>query len=325
MLIRDGESNLHLFISLSKPSVTRCIPIRSERSSTKLRIPEGQSLAGKSIGIVGLGSAGSKIAVSLARTGARKFYLVDQELFLPENIVRNALDWQAVGEHKVDAAATALQLVAPDVQVSVSRTHLTGQESSASVSLVLDRLGECDIVIDATADPGVFNLLAAVSKAAAKPLVWLEIFAGGIGGLIARSRPGIDPSPQTMRAAYLGFCGEHPPPPHQAAGNYNLEDAKGRVLAASDADVSIIAHHAARLAADTLLAAAVSRYPYSMYLIGLAKDWIFEAPFATVPIETEPFRENEPQELDAKTFGAENLAFLSELLKKQANATPTSP
>jgi sulfur-carrier protein adenylyltransferase/sulfurtransferase len=138
VLIRDGESHVHFFISLSKPNVTRCTPIRSERSSTKHRIPEGQSLAGKSIGIVGLGSAGSKLAVSLARTGARKFYLVDHELFFPENIVRNALDWQAVGEHKVDAAATALQLVAPDVQVSVSRTHLTGQESSASVSLVLN-------------------------------------------------------------------------------------------------------------------------------------------------------------------------------------------
>ena len=63
-----------------------------------------------------------------------------------------------------------------------------------------------------------------------------------------------------------------------------------------------------------------------MYLIGLTKEWVFEAPFATVPIETEPFRENEEsQELDPKTFGSENLAFLSELLKKRDHATPTSP
>ena len=229
VLIRDGDSNLHLFISISKPTVTYCTSVRSEESRA-LRLPESQSLEGKSIGIVGLGSAGSKIAVSLARAGTRKFYLVDHDLFLPENIVRNALDWQAVCEHKVDAVATALQLVAPGAQVSVSRIHLTGQESSASVSLVLDRLGECDIVIDATANPRVFNLLAAVSKAAAKPLVWLEIFAGGIGGLVARSRPGLDPRPQTMRAIYLGFCEEHPAPAKQVGRDYDLEDAGGRVL-----------------------------------------------------------------------------------------------
>lgn len=324
VLIRDRERNLHLFISLSKPSVTRCTPVCSETRSKELRLPEGRSLAGKSIGIVGLGSAGSKIALTLARTGVRKFYLVDHDLFLPENLVRNALDWQSVGEHKVDATTTALRLVAPDVQVTVSRTHLTGQESSASVSLVLDRLGDCDLVIDATANPRVFNLLAAVSKAGEKPLLWLEIFAGGIGGLIARSRPGIDPSPQTMRAVYLRFCEEHPFPPQQTADDYILENAEGRVLAASDADVSILAHHAARLAADALLA-AVSDYPYSMYLIGLAEAWIFEAPFSTLPIATEPFRENEPQGLDAKTFGADNLAFLGELLEKRNHATPASP
>lgn len=325
VLIRDRERDLHLFISLSKPSVTRCTRVRSEPSSKELRLPEGQNLAGKSIGIVGVGSAGSKIAVTLARMGARKFYLVDYDVFLPENIVRNALDWQAVCEHKVDATTMALRLVAPDVQVTVSRTHLTGQESGASVSTVLDRLGECDLVIDATANASVFNLLAAVSEAAKKPLVWLEIFAGGIGGFIARSRPGIDPSPQTMRAVYLGFCEEHPSPPQQLAHDYNLEDAEGRVLAASDADVAIIAHNAARLAADTLLARDTSSYPYSMYLTGLQKAWIFEAPFSTVPIDTSFHGKLEPQALDAQEFGADNLAFVGELLEKRSHAAPSAP
>ena len=38
------------------------------------------------IGIAGLGSVGSKIAVSLARAGCRKFLLIDEDIFLPENI-----------------------------------------------------------------------------------------------------------------------------------------------------------------------------------------------------------------------------------------------
>ena len=324
VLIYNHAAKPHLFIAISDDSITLCSTIRSERSVVATRFPEGQSLASKAIGIVGLGSAGSKIAVTLARMGARNFYLVDQDLFLPENIVRNALDWQAVGQHKVDAMAIALRLIAPDVQIGVSRIHLTGQESSASVPVVLNRLGDCDLVIDATADARVFNLLSAVSKAANKPLVWLEVFAGGIGGLIARSRPGFDPSPQTMRAAYLAFCEEHPAPPQNAPHDYAVAEAEGRVLTASDSDVSIIAHHSARLAVDTLLSPDHSRHPFSMYLIGLASAWVFEAPFATIPIATGSFRENEPRELNVENFGADNLAFLGELLKKRQYAAPAS-
>ena len=271
---------------------------------------------------MGLGSAGSKIALTLARMGARKFYLVDHDILLPENLVRHALDWQAVGEHKVDATASALRQLAADMEVSVSRAHLTGQESNALVSTVLQRVGECDLIIDATANARVFNLLAAVSDAAEKPLVWLEIYAGGIGGLIARSRHGLDPSPQTMRSVFLGYCAEQPPPPQQAERDYSTQDADGNVLTATDADVSIIAHHAARLAVDTVLAPNASRYPFSMYLIGLAEAWVFEAPFATIPIDTGSFLEVAPRQPDVETVGCDNAQFLVALLEKQKHATP---
>jgi molybdopterin/thiamine biosynthesis adenylyltransferase len=271
---------------------------------------------------VGLGSAGSKIALTLARMGAKEFYLVDHDILLPENLVRHALDWQTVGEHKVDATAFALRQLAANMQVSVSRAHLAGQESNALVNNVLQRVGECDLIIDATASAHVFNLLAAVSDAAKKPLIWLEIFAGGIGGLIARSRHGIDPNPQTMRAIFLGYCAEQPVPSQQAERDYGAQDADGNVLTASDADVSIIAHHAARLAADTVLAPNASHYPFSMYLIGLAEAWVFEAPFATIPIDTGSFAEMAPTRVDVEPFGCDNTQFLVALLERQTHAPP---
>jgi sulfur-carrier protein adenylyltransferase/sulfurtransferase len=107
---------------------------------------------------------------------------------------------------------------------------------------VLNKIGQCDLLIDATANPSVFNLLAAVARASQKPLVWTEVYARGMGGMMARSRPGRDPDPQTMRAIYHHYCLERPAPELQIARDYGAEEPEGQVLVASDADVTIIAH-----------------------------------------------------------------------------------
>ena len=61
---------------------------------TAPRLPaEYAGLAPVRVGIVGLGSLGSKIAVSLARSGLRRFLLVDDDVLLPENICRHELSW----------------------------------------------------------------------------------------------------------------------------------------------------------------------------------------------------------------------------------------
>jgi hypothetical protein len=156
-------------------------------------------------------------------------------------------------------------------------------------------------------------------------MVWLEIFGASIGGLVARSRPALDPSPQNMRTIYLQYCSEHPAPSLHAAHDYTMENADGDVLTASDADVGIIAHHAARLASDTLLYTDISKYPHSMYLIGLAEAWVFDAPFSTIPIATAALPAAESAKVDVAEFGKDNVEFLVALLEKHQNATsPTA-
>jgi hypothetical protein len=49
-------------------------------------------------------------------------------------------------------------------------------------------------------------------------------------------------------------------------------------MIADDADVSVISAHLARMSLDTLRPFEESDYPYSAYLIGLRKEWIFQAP-----------------------------------------------
>jgi len=327
VLLLDSADEPHFFIplDLKEDKALRLDPVRSARTELNHRIPTDlQELSDKSVAIVGLGSIGSKMALSLARTGVSRFLFVDEDIFLPENVCRHVLDWDNVGEHKVDAMAEILSRIAPNIQVDVSRLNLTGQESTASLSGVLNRLGRCDLLIDATADSKVFNLMAAIAKTYARPLVWVEVFAGGIGGMIARSHPGRDPDPHTMRAAYHHFTSKTPAYDLFVTHDYAAENADGHVLSASDADVGILAYHATRLAVDTLLGREPSMFPYSMYLLGLARSWVFKAPFDTIPIETgHLLREQSTDSVPSEVL-SDNVAFLTDLLEKEPVADSSS-
>ena len=122
------------------------------------------NLEAKKVGILGAGSLGSKVAVTLARSGVQSFVLVDDDILQPGNLVRHELDARALGAHKVHGLEERIRAVAPKAEVKVWRVLLGGQESSATTSAVLNDLGLCDLVIEATADPQAFNFAAAAAR-----------------------------------------------------------------------------------------------------------------------------------------------------------------
>lgn len=248
---------------------------------------EYDSLSERSVAIVGCGSVGSKIAASLARAGVRSFVLADGDVFFPGNLVRNELDMRSVGLNKPDALAARLREINADAQVVTWRLTLGGQESSASTEAALQRIASADLIIDASADPQIFNICGAVARVEKKTYLWGEVFAGGIGGLIARVRPDRDPPPHLARRQIASWCGEQGVP--WTYGNtgqqYSLAiDADRPPLVADDADVSVIAAHMTRMAIDSLLKSE-SAFPQSAYAIGMSDQWIFAAPFDVWPIE----------------------------------------
>ena len=210
-------------------------------------------LEGKKVGILGAGSLGSKIAVTLARSGVRSFVTVDDDILKPGNLVRHELDARALGAHKVDGLEERVKAVSPKADVKVRRALLGGQESSASTSSVLDDLASCDLVVEATADPQAFNFAAAAARSANKPMLWTEVYAGGIGGFVGRVRPGIEPPPHTARRQYLAWCRDQGVPWVGDDLDYDSKTLEGPPLIADDADVSVIAGHASRMALDTLM------------------------------------------------------------------------
>jgi molybdopterin/thiamine biosynthesis adenylyltransferase len=238
----------------------------------------------KSVALVGCGSLGSKIGVTLARSGVGSFLLIDDDVMMPNNLVRNDLDWRDVGAHKADSVARRIQYVNPAVVTRTRKIQLAGQESGESADTALNAITQCDLIIDATANPNVLNLLSAVVNAAARPIVWAEVFGGGIGGLIARYRPGREPLPQYMRLAIENWFAEKDASPVRATRDY-ATGTKVAPLIADDADVTSIAGPATRMAIDLLVGRDPSLFPHSVYAIGLGVGSVFRQPFETHPID----------------------------------------
>lgn len=320
LILFNTKGKLYLF-SVSDPKKWirfKNVDINNPKYNSRLPT-EFTKLKAKKVGIVGVGSAGSKIATSLARTGVRDFLLVDHDILLPENICRHELNWEDIGQHKVDGIAHQLKLMAQDINVKCCCSKLSGQESTVSIDSTLSQLGACDLIIDATADPITFNQLSAVACQKQTPMVWLEIYEGGIGGMIARFRPPIDPNPKTMRAHLDAYFAEHGVLQTQGITDYTAVDSEGRIIVASDPDITVIAANATKLALDILIERDPSEFPYSLYIIGLTGKGIFKAPFDTTPIDLKNAQSTITESELSEDETNENRDFIKQLILNEKN------
>jgi hypothetical protein len=323
LVIADATS-ARMFLSFSKADGERIVIPYTTLNFAEgpgRRLPEDYVvLAQKKVGIVGCGSLGSKIAASLARSGIAEFVLVDDDILKPGNLLRHELDGRDLGVHKADGLAARLKAVAPGVKVSARRVALGGQESSGSTVSVLDQLAACDLVIDATVDPQAFNFVASVARNALLPMVWAEVYAGGVGGFVARLRPEIEPPPHAARRQYIAWCRAQGVPWHGDDREYGGHDAEDRPLVADDADVGVIAAHASRMAVDALVRPVASSFPHSAYVIGLSAEWLFAEPFDTRPIDFVPA---EPWATATPARAEEAIDFMTSLLENDEDEDRT--
>lgn len=285
VLLKSSDSNLTLISHFKDDDdlmsfTTVLAPFDSNRSGVN-----HATLKTKKVGIVGLGSLGSKIAISLARSGVRQFELVDGDVLHVGNLERHEGDWRDVGQHKVELIAARLQLIHRGVKSGIWRSAIGAQISSQEAANVSQALASCDLIIDASANPDVFNHVADLCLRHNRTLVWGAVYAGGIGGEIARSRAGKDPSPYDIRSAVNQYYETIEEAPPIAAGRgYDGSIGQTELMQASDADVSVFSAHIVAFTLDSLMDAEPSIYDEHAYLIGLKRGWMFSGPFDTRPI-----------------------------------------
>jgi molybdopterin/thiamine biosynthesis adenylyltransferase len=251
--------------------------------STAARTPDGLRalLSTLKVGIVGLGSLGSRVALSLGRSGVRRWVLVDGDVLEGPNVCRYPAGFADVGALKVDVVKEALRDVsATEPEIARHAVDLATATNPDLHARVLEDLGTADVLIDATANPDAFGLMAMLASDNRRPLVWGEVFGGGIGGFAASAHPEDGPCPRCIRAGFLATAGSWPPAPARQAGTPYAGGDETPVVA-TDADVALIAAALTNRAFD--LVTRESRSPAVM-LLGCRRGWIFETPMQAVPV-----------------------------------------
>jgi len=148
-------------------------------------VPDG--LRRRRILIAGAGSIGSQLAEALVRSGVEDLVVIDPESVGPENLSRTVYVAADVGQPKVVALPRRLQAINPAVRVAVHPGDLGDVDRSMLQRIVAG----CDLVVAATDDVRAQAVLDRLSYASGVPAVFPGMYAGGRGGEVVFTVPGL--------------------------------------------------------------------------------------------------------------------------------------
>lgn len=100
-----------------------------------------QRLAGRTVGIIGLGGLGSNAAAMLARTGVRRFVLADFDTVDESNLNRQLYFREDIGRLKTEALADTLHRIDPDLDLELVSKRVD-EEDVVSIGRRVDVLVE---------------------------------------------------------------------------------------------------------------------------------------------------------------------------------------
>jgi molybdopterin/thiamine biosynthesis adenylyltransferase len=134
----------------------------------------------KKVGIVGLGSGGGFVALSLAMSGVGQFVLVDDDLVEATNIVRHVADGRYIGRPKVEAVADLIRLRNPDAEIEVRFGRIEQN---------MDVLDGLDILVSGVDGEGPKYTLNEACLKRNLTAVYAGVYERGEGGDVVIIRP----------------------------------------------------------------------------------------------------------------------------------------
>lgn len=208
-------------------------------SSYRARAPFAHELSQAHVALVGCGSIGWPLAISLARGGVRRFSLIDPDLLSYGNLARIGAATSAVGQPKVAALRGVLERLLPGVTVEIHPVRFGDQVGAHSLVRMRP-----DLIIDTTAEeaPARASNLAAV--AIRRPAMFAWTCSDAHSARIFRVVPG-------RTACYECVCGARPRPMTDRARS-TLAIAEG-TWDGANFSIEMIAAAAARMAMRTVL------------------------------------------------------------------------
>lgn len=133
-----------------------------DRLCSRGRLPE--DICQLRCAVIGLGSLGSQVALSIARMGVNQIALIDGDLISAGNITRHIATLQDVGKFKTNFIGDNIRAISPHIKTICYPSKLSSENA-------LKILDDSDIVIDCTGDDEVCRILE--SKWFSMPKMWV--------------------------------------------------------------------------------------------------------------------------------------------------------
>lgn len=169
--------------SLSE-GIVKFIPQRCELYSRSQGLLETSVLEDCKVGIVGLGSGGSSVAIELAKAGVGKFVLIDFDRLELANVARHVCGTGDLGRYKTKAVRDLLYGKNPYIQVETAEIDIN---TSLEQTKIL--LRDCDLIIAASDNNRSRFNLNSIALAYNIPTIFGRALTRACGGDVLRVRP----------------------------------------------------------------------------------------------------------------------------------------
>lgn len=134
----------------------------------------------KRVGIVGLGSGGGFVALTLAMSGVGKFVLVDDDLLESTNIARHVADTRFIGQPKVQAVAELIRARNPEAEI---------ETRFGRIEQHMDALDNIDLLVSGVDGEGPKYVLNQACLKRNLTAVYAGVYERGEGGDVVVIRP----------------------------------------------------------------------------------------------------------------------------------------
>ncbi len=139
------------------------------------------ALAQRRVAIVGLGSGGGAVALTLTMSGVGHFVLVDDDVLEAGNVLRHVADRRYLGRPKVSAVAGLMRQRNPQVVVETRVGRIEAH---------MDALDEVDLLVVAVDNEPARHLLNEAALQRRLTSVYAGVYERGSGGDVALLHPG---------------------------------------------------------------------------------------------------------------------------------------
>jgi molybdopterin/thiamine biosynthesis adenylyltransferase len=169
--------------SLSE-GIVKFIPQHCELYSRNQGLLENSVLENSKVGVVGLGSGGSSVAIELAKAGVGKFVLIDFDRLELGNVARHVCGTGDLGRYKTKAVKDLLYGKNPYIQVETAELDVNTDLDQTKLLLK-----DCDLIIAATDNNRSRFNLNSIALEYKIPTIFGRALTRACGGDILRVRP----------------------------------------------------------------------------------------------------------------------------------------